>query len=60
MTCAQVLPIWERADTRAPGFSTYGSFPPPRRIAPIFGPAWFSWESPQTDWNILPVGGLSG
>ena len=26
------------------------------RIAPIFGPAWFSWESRQTDWNILPVG----
>ena len=30
------------------------------RMAPIFGPACFSWENPQTDWNILPVGGLSG
>jgi len=25
-------------------------------IAPIFGPACFSWESRQTDCNILPVG----
>src|SRR5580658_4214989 len=28
------------------------------RITPIFGPACFSWESRQTDWNILPRGGF--
>jgi hypothetical protein len=53
-------PYREHADTRAPGLSSYGSFLPPKRIAPIFGPACFSWESRQTDWNILPARGLSG
>jgi hypothetical protein len=38
-------PYRERADTRAPGLSILRQLSTTERIAPIFGPAWFSWET---------------